>query len=146
MLPDSSVVLTDLARGSEPKCDSVISNFSGAPVVRNVRHLDPSLRGGVHVDDVDTGSVAGDHPAACKCVDSSRANGGVLSKDSISVASLLNDVIFSFALRGDELKPGAFDDAALDVDVAKVVVRDQYRLLWLCGFVCLHAVLLREEF
>src|SRR5262249_8684946 len=31
---------------------------------------------------------------------------------------------------------------AFDVYVAEVVVRDQYRLLWLCGFVCLHAVLL----
>src|SRR5215467_14274335 len=129
VLAHSFVVLTNLARGSEPKCDRVICNLSGAPVVRNVRDLDPSLRGGVHVDDVDTSSVAGDHTAACKSVDGSRTNGGVLSKYAISVASLLNDFIFSFTLRGDELKPGPFDDLAFDVYVAEVVVRDQYRLL-----------------
>src|SRR6516162_10188313 len=133
--PDSSVVLTDLARASEPECDCVIGNLRGAPVVRNVCHLDPSLRGGVHVDDVDTSAVAGDHPAACKCIDGSSTNGGVLSKDPIRVASLLNDFIFSFALRGGELKPGPFDDPALDVYVAKVVVGDQYRLLWRCSFI-----------
>src|SRR5262249_16755381 len=135
MLPDSSVVLTDLPRGSKPKCDSVIGNLSGAPVVRDVGHLDPSLRGGVHLNDVDTSSVAGDDEALCKRIDGSRTNGGVLSKYPISVASLLNDFVLSFALRGDKLKPRPFDDPALDVYVAKVVVRDQYRLLCLCRFV-----------
>src|SRR5215831_11324639 len=141
----SFVVFANLARGSEPKSDSVIGNLSRAPVVRNVRYLDPALRGGVHIDDVDTGSVAGDHTEACKRINGSRANGGVLSKYAVSIASLLNDFVFSFTLRGDELKSGSFDDPALDVYVAKVVVGDQYRLLWLCGFVCLHTVLLASR-
>src|SRR5215813_14341869 len=83
----SFVVFANLARGSEPKSDSVIGNLSRAPVVRNVRDLDSSLRGGVHVDDVDTGSVAGNHPAPCKCVDGTLTNGGVLCKYPISIAS-----------------------------------------------------------
>src|SRR5262249_4302221 len=102
----------------------------------------PPLRGGIHVDDVDTGSIAGNHPAACKRINGSRTNGGVLSKYSIGIASLLDDFIFSFALRGDKLKPRLFDNPPLDVYVAKVVVCDQYCLLLVCGFVWLHMALL----
>jgi hypothetical protein len=127
--------LTDLPCGGKPKCDGVVGNLIGAPIVRNIGYLDSSLRGGVHINYVHASSVAGDDAAFCKCIDGSRANRGVLSKDSISVASAVDNFIFSFALRGDELKPSAFDDPALDVYVAKVVVRDQYRLLCVCSFV-----------
>jgi hypothetical protein len=113
----------------------VIGNFGCAPVVRNVRHLDPAFRGGVYVHDVDTGSISGNHPAAGKRINGSRANGGILSKYSIGVASLFNDFVLSFALRGDKLKAGAFNDLPLSVYVAEVVVRDQYRLLRVCSFV-----------
>src|SRR6516225_3290612 len=138
--PDCPVVLTDLADSSEPERDGVVGNLLGTPLVRGVRDLYAATCGGVDIDNIRAGAVPGDHTAAREGVDGARANRRILGEDAVGIASLLDDFVFTLALRGENLEPRTLDDGALDIHVAEVVVRDQNRALRFCILLYFHWV------
>src|SRR5215469_310199 len=118
----------------------MVGNLLGAPLVRGIRDLYATTCGGVDIDNIHAGAVPGDHTAARERVDRARANRRILGEDAVGIASVLDDFVFTLALRGENLEPRTFDDGALDVHVAEVVVRDKNRALGFCGLLCLHWV------
>src|SRR5262245_36571678 len=140
--PDGSIVLADLADGGEPERYGMVGNLLGAPVVRGIRDLYATTCGGVDVDDIHAGAVAGNHTAARECIDGARANWRILGQDAIGFASVLDDLVFTLALRRDKLETRPLGDSALDPHVAEIVVCDQDRALGLCTRICLHGCFL----
>src|SRR5262245_15786100 len=107
----------------------MVSDFFGAPFVRSVRYLYSVPGSGIDIDYIDASTIACNHTAARHCIDHTRADGRILSKDAVNVLSVLDDFVFALTLRVDELETCPFDDCVLDVYVAEIVVRDQNRPL-----------------
>src|SRR5262245_10159268 len=127
--PDRLVVLGNLASGGEPEGDGMVSDFLGTPFVRGVRYLYSAPGGSIDIDNIDASTIACNHATARHCIDNTRADARVLSKDTVNIASFRDDFVFALTLRVDEFEARPLNDCTLDVHVAEIVVGDQDRPL-----------------